>query len=208
MPDPIIYLVRHGQTVWNTKKRRQGWKDSPLTLKGAGQAIANGKRLRDHVQDAARCPIIASPLGRAWQTAALISGELGQDPDQITLDPALRECSYGAWEGLTETEIAQHYPREWSARDIDKWHTAPPGGESYADVLVRIEKWFKGTTFPPRCIVVSHGQTSRVLRGLYAGLSEKEVFALSETQDGFFKLSEGRVQTITEAPAQQLSGVS
>lgn len=34
----VVYLTRHGETIWNTKKLMQGWKDSPLTDKGIKQA--------------------------------------------------------------------------------------------------------------------------------------------------------------------------
>ena len=43
----MIYLVRHGETAWNRIGRRQGWLDSPLTARGAGQAEAVGRRLKE-----------------------------------------------------------------------------------------------------------------------------------------------------------------
>ena len=42
-----IYLVRHGETIWNTEGRIQGWKNSNLTEKGIEDAKALGKYLRD-----------------------------------------------------------------------------------------------------------------------------------------------------------------
>jgi len=121
---------------------------------------------------------------------------LGQDPGDIRLDPALRECSFGDWEGLSETDIAAQYPDEWAARSVDKWNTRPPGGESYADVEDRVINWLGSAKLPERSIVVCHGQTSRVLRGVYGGLTCDEMFALSETQDGFFELSNGQIRQI------------
>ncbi len=41
-----IYLVRHGQTLFNQQKKVQGWCDSPLTQEGIQQAIAVSKTLQ------------------------------------------------------------------------------------------------------------------------------------------------------------------
>lgn len=46
MADCNIYLVRHGETLFNTLKRMQGWCDSDLTSRGQAQAIATGKSCR------------------------------------------------------------------------------------------------------------------------------------------------------------------
>src|SRR6188472_3952967 len=100
-----MLLVRHGETEWNRARRYQGWLDSPLTPEGIAQAEAIGHRLR-LMPEAANAEIIASPLGRARHTAAIIaeclSDTRGHRP--IRLDERLREISLGSWDGLDKRD--------------------------------------------------------------------------------------------------------
>src|SRR5690625_7493165 len=66
-----VYLTRHGETVWNTKKLMQGWKDSPLTDKGVKQARQLSLRLSDVPLNA----IYSSTSDRAVNTAEIIKRE-------------------------------------------------------------------------------------------------------------------------------------
>lgn len=93
-----IFLVRHGETEWNRVRRYQGWLDSPLTLDGIAQAEAVG-RLLSRIPEAAGSAIVASPLGRARHTAAIIAESLGDalgHPRPIRFDERLREISLGS----------------------------------------------------------------------------------------------------------------
>lgn len=121
----------------------------------------------------------------------------------ISYESRLKECSFGAWEGLSNTEIKRKFPEEWAARTLDRWNTPAPGGESYSDVHSRVSEWYANSPFADITVVVCHGLTSRVFRGIYAGLSEGQVFELSETQDGIFELKDGTVSLIDvqEPPA-------
>ena len=103
MNDPTIYLLRHGETQWNTESRLQGHLDSPLTEKGRSQASYNGLRLNS-LQD--RNPIIySSPLGRCIETAHIVASKIGVDEATVKKDDRLKELSYGRWEGLIKSEI-------------------------------------------------------------------------------------------------------
>lgn len=95
-----IYLVRHGQTLFNALRRKQGWCDSPLTDLGVGQARRAGAVLRargisfDH--------FYSSPSERACDTLELIMGELGCADRAYVRDKKLKEQNFGLFEGLTE----------------------------------------------------------------------------------------------------------
>lgn len=185
---PIIYLFRHGETEWNTQGRRQGHSDSPLSPRGRRQAKQNARRLRHHCSLDGRVVVFASPLGRARQTAFIMIKQLGLSEEMIVYEPRLMECSFGLWEGLTTSEIKTRYPEEWQRRLSDKWNVPAPSGESYADVHERVSEWYTEALFSEKTIVVSHGLTSRVFRGIYADLSQQQVFELHEPQDGFFEM--------------------
>lgn len=74
-----IYLVRHGETVWNLSGRLQGHLDSPLTAAGVEQARAVSRVLRHEISDVHQVCIETSPLGRAYETAKVIAEGIGID---------------------------------------------------------------------------------------------------------------------------------
>lgn len=87
-----FYLIRHGQTVYNTEDRMQGRYDSPLTELGIQQAANAGKELSN--TEIVAC--YTSPAGRAQTTAEII---LENRDVPIIIDDRLAEISLGEWEG-------------------------------------------------------------------------------------------------------------
>ena len=71
MPHPEIFLVRHGETVWNRSGHYQGQLDAPLTENGQDQARAVGRLARQIFDERGIMPFYCSPLGRCRQTAVL-----------------------------------------------------------------------------------------------------------------------------------------
>ncbi|NLC24472.1 MAG: histidine phosphatase family protein [Oxalobacter sp.] len=121
MQSTEVLIIRHGQTDWNATKRLQGHSDTPLNEKGIGQALALADTLREEKLEA----IFSSDLQRALRTAEEIA-KWHNLP--VTVDPAFRERSYGAFEGLSRDEIKTRYPEShaaWYAADPD--HVFPPG---------------------------------------------------------------------------------
>lgn len=93
-----IYIVRHGQTLWNQGKRLQGSTDIELNDNGRDLAIKTGIALKNTRIDV----IYSSPLKRAYETASLIRGD--RDIDIIT-DERIRELSFGHFEGQNFSEL-------------------------------------------------------------------------------------------------------
>lgn len=198
---PMIYLLRHGETHWNRAGRLQGQQDSPLTLRGVEQARANGERLRALLGDPEGYEMVASPLGRAWQSAAIIAEVLGLADGAIRREPRLKEIGFGAWEGLTVAEIEARHGGEWARRRRDRWNHVPPGGESFARLAARSGAWLAELKPQSRVIAVCHGGTSRVLRGRYAGLPPEETIDLADDHSSFWRLTEGVVQEFDDTSA-------
>ena len=97
-----LYMVRHGQTIYNQTGRVQGWKDSPLTDAGRAVAINCGRGLQDIGFDA----VYASDLKRAADTARIILDENLHDRPTIQERKTLREISFGHFDGgLNEDRI-------------------------------------------------------------------------------------------------------
>ncbi len=190
----ILYLLRHGETEFNVAGRLQGQQDSPLTARGRDQARAHGALLKTLIVDPAAWRVVASPLGRALDTARLACAELGLAEATIETDPRLKEIAYGEWEGQTYGQIAARYPDHWAARERDYWGFVVPGGESYAMVAARAQAFLGEAN--GRTIVFSHGGTGRVLRGLYTRLAPTEIKTLEQPQDALHRLTQGTVARI------------
>lgn len=190
----MIYLLRHGETVWNRAGRFQGQGDAPLTAEGVAQARAMGRRLAQ--EELAGGRLISSPLYRAWQSAVLVAEALSLDPHSIEFEPRLMELGFGDWEGLTREEVKAHALSEWQARKADVWNHVPPGGESLAELEARAEDWLTAHRDGETLIVLSHGLTSRVLRGLYLGIRGPDVLRYSVRQTELYRLSGGQVETL------------
>lgn len=167
-----LILVRHGETAYNAENRLQGQLDIPLNARGREQARAVGGTLRSLIGPEidrleAADAFIASPLERARETMEIARDAMGLPPRRYALDPALKELSFGAWEGLTWPEIAARDPEGVRIRKTDKWTFVPPGGESYAMLAGRLRPWLDGLSGDG--FIVSHGGVARALMTLIAG---------------------------------------
>jgi 2,3-bisphosphoglycerate-dependent phosphoglycerate mutase len=151
-----LWLVRHGQTDWNAAGRIQGHTPTELNQAGRGQSLALGKLLAKHSFAA----IWSSDLPRAVQTAALIAEGAGWSlPVQTT--EALRERSFGKFEGATSAEI--HAARTAlgleQTGDLADW-TGMPGIETNETLWGRVEGSLRelSTGYAGKdVLVVTHG---------------------------------------------------
>jgi len=165
MPPPTIYYIRHGETDWNVAGRLQGRHDVPLNARGRAQADHCGKILRDLLADNGHDPAeldyVSSPLGRACETMELVRPPLGLPANGYRLEQRLAEISFGEWEGFTIAQLHRRDPQRIAAREHDKWHFVPPGGESYKIVSDRVGAWYDSLTRDT--VAVAHGGTARGL---------------------------------------------
>ena len=156
----VIYLTRHGQTMWNIEKRLQGRGNSPLTEDG----IERAKELRERVKDIKLDVIYSSPIERALTTANIIKGDKNVE---VVTDDGLREMCFGDYEGKITDEVMKENPN-WDISLIMKGNTelAAPNGENLAEVRERVAKAMdsiieenKGKTV----LVVAHGITLKAI---------------------------------------------
>ena len=110
--------------------------DVPLSDTGRGQAEALGRHLAELPDDERPTAVLSSPFTRALTTAQLAVEPLGLT---VCTDERLRERDFGAFDGMTGAGIRDQYPDEAKRRDLlGKFYYRPPGGESWADVALRV----------------------------------------------------------------------
>jgi broad specificity phosphatase PhoE len=165
-----LFIARHGETVFNAAARMQGeMLHTPLTRTGFAQADAMGALLRSALGPKPDLHLWASPAGRALQTLAVIAEHLELDWHRAQTDERLREIDIGAWSGRYYDDVtAEAGPIIDRATGL--FTCRPPGGESYEEVAARLKSWLEDTKDGSADrLVVMHGMSSRVLRGLLAG---------------------------------------
>jgi broad specificity phosphatase PhoE len=147
------------------QQRLQGRHDVPLNAEGCAQAVRCGEILRDLFIRDDRAPedfaYVSSPLDRARKTMELVRATLGLEQSGFAVDARLAEIAFGEWEGLTYSEVTARDKDVIAKRESDKWDFLPPGGESYAQLTVRIRAWYQ--TVERDTVVAAHGGTARAL---------------------------------------------
>jgi broad specificity phosphatase PhoE len=198
-------LVRHGESEGNLAAAEANAeraeeidvpaRDPDVRLSDLGrlQAEAVGAALaRLSVQERPEV-LICSPYVRARETAAIASEAAGLSlPVQV--DERLRDRELGVLDRLTEFGVAARYPEEHARRKWQgKFYHRPAGGESWADVLLRLRAWLSDVDdvlAGKRVLVVSHDVVIVLLRYICEGLDEDHVMKLArETPVGNASLS-------------------
>jgi probable phosphoglycerate mutase len=153
-------VLRHAPTEWNADHRLQGLTDTPLSA--AGDAEARTWRLPPPAEGWKR---LTSPLQRARRTAELL-----QPSAPITIDSALREMSFGIWEGRAVAELRATVGAAFIEAESKGLDFQPPGGESPRATMARIGRWAAGIAVAREPVVaVSHKATIRALLALATG---------------------------------------
>jgi probable phosphoglycerate mutase len=149
-PATRLILVRHGETDHTARRLYSGRGDAVLTPRGLEQAAAVASRVGPVAA------VVTSPLSRCARTAELIAEAAGGVP--VRVDPDLVECDFGKWEGLSFAQVSERWPdemRDWLGSSA----FAPPGGESFDEVAVRVSRAVERlrSEYPgERVAVVSH----------------------------------------------------
>ncbi|GAB2661864.1 histidine phosphatase family protein [Vibrio panuliri] len=177
-----IYVIRHGETVFHSERKLQGHCNSPLTNKGEAQARSVGAELKKHLSGQ-NYQVYCSSLGRAVQTANIICEAISFPQLDLLQDDRLKEFSLGAWEQQTISDLVENNPNLLDQRD---WYLRAPDCESYESVRNRLLSWLSELPDEQDVVVVSHGLTGIVLRGILQNYSYQDVWLQDLPQDAFF----------------------
>lgn len=184
---PDVYLLRHGQTEWNIAGRLQGRLDSALTKTGRAQAQQQGVLLKELLPNLPDVSFFCSPLGRAQNTAAIVLDGLEH---HVHTDTRLREISAGTWDGAFLTEIERtNGPLFEQARNAFELMFLAPDGEGEIATIERCQSFLSELKGPS--VLVTHGATLCVLRGLLRGLVFEEMLELGHEQGCVYEIKSG-----------------
>lgn len=151
-----LALLRHGHTPWNREGRIQGRTDVALDAEARAQLAT--LRLPPHWQHA---DVVASPLSRALETGALVTGRTP------TPEPALIEMDWGRWEGQHGATLRADTTSGFCDIENWGWQFQPPGGECPADMRARLRPWAEG--LPRDTLAICHIGVMRVLMAMATG---------------------------------------
>ncbi len=188
-----IVLVRHGESLGNVAASAAtaagaevidvGYRDPDVPLSPVGreqaQALAGGLKHLLQASDGTR--IWSSPYLRALETAQAAVGA-AEPALTITLDERLRDRELGVLDLLTTIGVAARFPLEAERRRWwGKFYHRPPGGESWADVALRLRSFLRDldSSGAERAIVFAHDAIVLITRFLCEGLSEHQLLQIS-----------------------------
>ncbi|MCC7393984.1 MAG: 2,3-diphosphoglycerate-dependent phosphoglycerate mutase [Sphingomonadaceae bacterium] len=200
---PQLVLIRHGQSQWNLENRFTGWWDVDVTEKGAEEARAAGRLMRDKGLDFDAC--FTSLQTRAIKTLHLALEEMGRLWLPVTKDWRLNERHYGGLTGLDKAETAARHgdaqvhiwrrsfdvppppmesgspfdlssDRRYQGIDI-------PATESLKDTIERVLPYWESAIAPQlrggaRVLISAHGNSLRALVKHLSGIADDAITAL------------------------------
>ncbi|XP_071497575.1 6-phosphofructo-2-kinase/fructose-2,6-bisphosphatase-like [Diadema antillarum] len=185
-----IYLTRHGESLHNQNGRIGG--DSDLSERGQRYAKALGEYMQaQNLQD---LKVWTSRLKRTVQTGSCIDVPLEQWK-------SLDELDAGVCDGLTYEEIQSRHPEEFALRDQDKYHYRYPMGESYQDLVARLEPVIMELERQKNVLVICHQGVMRCLLAYFLDKNSEELPYLKCPLHTVIKLTPVaygcRVETVT-----------
>lgn len=159
-----LYVVRHGETWANAEHRYLGALDPQLTQRGCEQAEALAADLPQNLHT-----VVVSPRLRAIETANILNRDLRLPVEIID---CFRERDVGVFEGLTQAEVREGFPELWAQKITRRWELGPTGGESIAQVVIRVRDGLLAleTKYPSQAVLlVAHGFLAKTIRALAKG---------------------------------------
>ncbi|TFI59970.1 histidine phosphatase family protein [Sphingomonas parva] len=192
-----LWLVRHGQSAGNVARDAADAAgqamidlavrdvDIPLSPLGQRQAHALGEWFAKLPEEERPQVVLSSPYVRAQETAKAIcaAGGTTSDAKKLVVDERLREREFGILDRLTTIGIQERYPDQAEHRALlGKFYHRPPGGESWADVILRLRSALDTISLhyaDKRVLVACHQVVVLCFRYILEEMSEAQVIGIS-----------------------------
>lgn len=164
--DRSIYFSRHGESEYNLKHLIGG--DSSLSQNGIKYAKLLGKYLQGELKGN-NAKLYCSTLKRTIQTSQVVLGETSEIFNNYISLKILDEIDAGLRDGFTYKEIEDQFPDEFYDRENDKLNYRYPRGESYMDLIKRIEPMiYEIERSKQPLVIIGHQAMLRCLFGYFA----------------------------------------
>lgn len=160
-----IFISRHGESQYNVEGKIGG--DSDLSERGWAYARALPQLIQYHIGDEP-LTVWHSSLRRTAQTAGFL-----KYPKLMW--KSLDELDAGVCDSMTYTEIAEFYPEDYASRDDDKFNYRYRGGESYRDLVVRLEPVIMELERQNNILIIGHQAIIRALYAYFMGYDQNEL---------------------------------
>ena len=196
-----LWIVRHGQSAGNVARDAADAAglgmididirdvDVPLSDLGREQAQALGHWFASLPEDERPEVVFASPYVRARQTAKAIceAGGVSDLARKPVVDERLREREFGLWDRLTTSGVRAKYPDQAEQRRLlGKFYHRPPGGESWADVILRLRGALDTISLhhaDRRVMIVCHQVVVLCLRYILEEMDEAQILEIDRRGD-------------------------
>ena len=196
-----VWLVRHGQSQGNVARNAADevgaheidieMRDVDVPLSGLGekQAEAAGRWFAALPRDERPEIILSSSYVRARQTAKIIcdQGALAGGSARTIIDERLREREFGIFDRLTTAGIRHRFPEEAAhRRRLGKFYHRPPGGESWADVILRLRSMLNTINLQhcdKRVLIVCHQVVVLCFRYILEELDEGQILDIDRQSE-------------------------
>jgi broad specificity phosphatase PhoE len=196
-----LWIVRHGQSAGNVARDAADAAglgvidiqmrdvDVPLSELGRRQAVALGRWFAALPQGERPEVMLVSPYVRARQTAKAIceAGGIAEEARQPLVDERLREREFGLWDRLTTAGVREKFPDQAEQRTLlGKFYHRPPGGESWADVILRLRSALDTISLhhaDRRVLIVCHQVVVLCLRYILEDMDEAQIMAIDKQGD-------------------------
>lgn len=197
-----LNLTRHGESTGNVAYQAVRGTDAeeagiperdadvPLSGTGRAEAASLGDWLAALPADERPTAVVASPYLRALDTAKIALARTSYAAPQrpggprLRVDERLRDREQGALQGLTALGVERRFPAEAARLRRDgKFYYRPPGGESWADLALRLRSFYRDLEADApggRALVVAHDAIVVMTRYLVEDLSEREVLEIEK----------------------------
>lgn len=181
------FILRHGETLHNRKKIKQGCYNSMLTLKGIDQMKSIAYRMMKKENNFDNYSLISSPMVRTLHSMQIIQEIIGLTDVIVQHDVLLSEVDAGDFTNVSKELILQRDPDFFERKKLNFWNFSCPNGETYNQAYKRFSDFFEEYKNDKNLIITTHGCGVKFLASIVQGIKKDDyVFGEISIDQNYF----------------------